>query len=83
MDPFSCRSKFKLFKMKDVLRISAELAFKFPLLGRGDGGGGGGGGVKNFKYKNYCMSCKQKRKDDRLNSVYNRMVDFRSRVMYC
>ena len=76
MDPFSCRSKFKLFKMKDVLRISAELAFKFPLLGRG-------GGVKNFKYKNYCMSCKQKRKEDRLNSVYNRMVDFRSSLMYC
>ena len=50
--------------MKDVLCISAELAFKFPLLGRGDGGGG----VKDFKYKNYCMSCNQKRKDDRLNS---------------
>ena len=29
--------------MKDVLCIRAELAFKFPLLGRGDGGMGGGG----------------------------------------
>ena len=55
------------FKMKDVLCISAELAFKFPLLGMGDGGR-----VKDFKYENYCMSCKQKRKDDRLNSKWSK-----------
>ena len=60
-DSFSCHSKFKLFKMKVVLCISAELAFKFSLLR--------GWKISNVK-TTVCLVSKSAKMIGYLKSVY-------------
>ena len=69
MDSFSYHSKFKLCKMKVVICISAKLAIEARVTL----------GVKDFKHKNYCMSCKQKRKKDLILNIPYQSILFYGR----
>ena len=69
MDSFSCHPKLNFSKMKVVLCISAELAFKFALLW--------GWKITNIK-TNVCLVSKSAKMIDYLKS----MVDFRSSLIY-
>ena len=69
MDSFSCHPKLNFSKMKVVLCISAELAFKFMLLR--------GWKIANIK-TNVCLVSKSAKMIDYLKF----MVDFRSSLIY-
>ena len=69
MDSFRCHPKLNFSKMKVVLCISAELAFKFMLLR--------GWKIANIK-TNVCLVSKSAKMIDYLKF----MVDFRSSLIY-
>ena len=55
--------------MKVVICISAKLAIEARVTL----------GVKDFKHKNYCMSCKQKRKKDLILNIPYQSILFYGR----